>query len=199
MVKIPSVCPCSYTIIVVMRETATTEEIKIQVTASSINCYRPFTLPTVQSTHPVLPHPYPYHQGPSAVTPHSPIGVYTKTVWVCHCLTNRRSGPHVICRGKLLCYPLYWGEVGFTSVLTHDIEPGVRFLTGTWNFSLLHSIQISSGPQPASHPMGTGGRFPGGTAARGWNWPLTSIWCWGREWWSYTSTPHVFTVWCLIN
>jgi hypothetical protein len=27
----------------------------------------------------------------------------------------------------------------------------------------------------ASYPMGTRGSFPGGKAARSWNWPLTSI------------------------
>jgi hypothetical protein len=30
-----------------------------------------------------------------------------------------------------------------------------------WHFSLLHSVQTSSGAHPASYPMGTGGSFPG--------------------------------------
>jgi hypothetical protein len=30
---------------------------------------------------------------------------------------------------------------------------------------------------PASYPMGTGGSFPGGKAARAWSWPLISIQC----------------------
>jgi hypothetical protein len=33
--------------------------------------------------------------------------------------------------------------------------------------SLLHVIQTSSGAHPASYPMGTGGCFHGGKAARG--------------------------------
>jgi hypothetical protein len=32
------------------------------------------------------------------------------------------------------------------------------------------------------------------------NWPLTSIWYRGQEWWSYTSTlPYVSVDWCLIK
>jgi len=43
---------------------------------------------------------------------------------------------------------------------------GVQFLAGTGNFSLHHHVQTSSGAYPASDPMGTGGSFPGGKAAR---------------------------------
>jgi hypothetical protein len=32
--------------------------------------------------------------------------------------------------------------------------------------------------------------FHWGNEARARSWPLTSIQCRGREWWSYTSTPH---------
>jgi hypothetical protein len=41
----------------------------------------------------------------------------------------------------------------------------VRFPAGAGNFSLHHSVQNGSGAHPASYPMGTGGSFPGGTAA----------------------------------
>jgi hypothetical protein len=39
---------------------------------------------------------------------------------------------------------------------------GVRFATGARDFSVIHSIQTSSGAHPASYPMGTGGSFPEG-------------------------------------
>jgi hypothetical protein len=35
-------------------------------------------------------------------------------------------------------------------------------------------IQTSSGVHPASYPVGTGGSFPEGKAARAWSWPLTT-------------------------
>jgi hypothetical protein len=38
----------------------------------------------------------------------------------------------------------------------------VRFLVGTGNFSLHHSIQNGSGAHPASYPMGTRCSFHGG-------------------------------------
>jgi hypothetical protein len=38
--------------------------------------------------------------------------------------------------------------------------PGVQILAEVREFSLLHSIQTSSGAQPASYPMGEG-LFPG--------------------------------------
>jgi hypothetical protein len=43
---------------------------------------------------------------------------------------------------------------------------GVRLPAGAGNFSLHHRVQNGSGAHPASYPMGTGGSFPGGTAAR---------------------------------
>jgi hypothetical protein len=42
----------------------------------------------------------------------------------------------------------------------------IRFLEGAGNFSLHHRVQNGSGAHPASYPMGTGGSFPGGKAAR---------------------------------
>jgi hypothetical protein len=42
----------------------------------------------------------------------------------------------------------------------------VRFPAGAGNFSLHQRVQNGSGTHPASYPMGTGGSFPGGKAAR---------------------------------
>jgi hypothetical protein len=48
--------------------------------------------------------------------------------------------------------------------------------------------------------MGTGSSFPGGKAAWAWSWPFPTIYCWGQEMWSYTSTPpYFFMAYCLIN
>jgi hypothetical protein len=52
----------------------------------------------------------------------------------------------------------------------------------------LHIIQTGSVAHPASFPVDTGVSFPGGKAARGWSWPLTSNYCQGQEKWSYMST-----------
>jgi hypothetical protein len=41
---------------------------------------------------------------------------------------------------------------------------GVRSPTGAEDFSSSPCIQTSSGAQPASYPVGTGGPFPGGKA-----------------------------------
>jgi hypothetical protein len=43
---------------------------------------------------------------------------------------------------------------------------GVLFPAASRNVSLLHSVQTSSGAHPASYPMGMGGSFPKGEAAR---------------------------------
>jgi hypothetical protein len=51
----------------------------------------------------------------------------------------------------------------------------VRFPVGAGNFSLHCRVQNSSRAHPASYPVGTTGSFPGGKAARVWNWPLSSI------------------------
>jgi len=45
---------------------------------------------------------------------------------------------------------------------------GVKFPVGAGkelDFSLRHSFQTVSGAHPASYPVGSGGSFPGGTAA----------------------------------
>jgi hypothetical protein len=57
----------------------------------------------------------------------------------------------------------------------------VRFPTGAWNFSLHHRVQNGSGAHPASYPMSTRSSFPGDKAAGAWSWPLTSIYCRGKE------------------
>jgi hypothetical protein len=59
-------------------------------------------------------------------------------------------------------------------------------------FSLLRSVQTDSGAHSASYLMGTEGSFPRG--------PLTSIYCRGQKWRSYTTNPpYAFIAWCLIN
>jgi hypothetical protein len=62
--------------------------------------------------------------------------------------------------------------VSFASVSSVSVEtqlrarrPGFDSLQGAGNFSLRLSVQISSGPHPASYPMGTVGSFPGVNAA----------------------------------
>jgi hypothetical protein len=42
----------------------------------------------------------------------------------------------------------------------------VRFPEGARNFSLHHRVQNGSGAHAVSYPMGTGGSFPGGKAAK---------------------------------
>jgi hypothetical protein len=60
--------------------------------------------------------------------------------------------------------------------------------------------QTGSGPYLASNQVGTGGSFPGGKVEREWSWLFTSIWCRGKEWWSYTSrSAYVLMPWCLTN
>jgi hypothetical protein len=54
-------------------------------------------------------------------------------------------------------------------------QSGVRVPVGARNFSVHHRVQNGSGTHPASYTIWTRGSFPGGKAARAWNWPLTSI------------------------
>jgi hypothetical protein len=58
---------------------------------------------------------------------------------------------------------------------------GDRVPAGAVNFSLHHRVQTESGAHPASYLMGTRGSFPGGKAAGGWSWPLTSTYFRGHE------------------
>jgi hypothetical protein len=51
------------------------------------------------------------------------------------------------------------------------------------DFSLLFSVEIGCRAHPASYPVCTVGYFPGSTAAWPWSWPLTSIYCRGKELW----------------
>jgi hypothetical protein len=53
--------------------------------------------------------------------------------------------------------------------------------------SLFHSVQTGCEAYTVSCQTGTGGSFPGCNAAGAWNWPLTSVYCRGQEFWSYTS------------
>jgi hypothetical protein len=48
--------------------------------------------------------------------------------------------------------------------LTTDWTTEVRFPSGAEDFSSDLCVQTSSEAHPASHPMGTGGPFPGGKA-----------------------------------
>jgi hypothetical protein len=47
--------------------------------------------------------------------------------------------------------------------------------------------------------MDIGSSFPGGKMTGAWSWSLTSIWCWGKEWWSYTSTTAVSIHGVILN
>jgi hypothetical protein len=60
---------------------------------------------------------------------------------------------------EVLCHALY---EPFEIQL---ISSKVRFPAGAGNFSLHHRDQNGSETHPASYPNGTGGSFPGGTAA----------------------------------
>jgi hypothetical protein len=57
-----------------------------------------------------------------------------------------------------------------TSYGLDDPDSGVWFLVGAGNFSLLYRVQTGSEAQPASYPIGTGGK-----TAVAWSWPLTSF------------------------
>jgi hypothetical protein len=48
-----------------------------------------------------------------------------------------------------------------------DWTIGVRYPTGTEDFSSSPCVQTGSGAHPASYPMGTGGPLPGGNARPG--------------------------------
>jgi hypothetical protein len=52
-----------------------------------------------------------------------------------------------------------------TGYVLDDQGVGVRVPLGK-EFSLLHVVQTGSGVHPTSYPMGTGGSFSGGKAAR---------------------------------
>jgi hypothetical protein len=54
--------------------------------------------------------------------------------------------------------------------------------------------------QPPIQWMGSRDYSLRDTVARVSSWPLTSIYCQGQEWQSYTSIPpYIFMTWCLIN
>jgi hypothetical protein len=53
-----------------------------------------------------------------------------------------------------------------TGLELDDRMIAVRFSTGAGNFSLGHHVHTCSGAHPASYPLGTGGCYPWGKAAR---------------------------------
>jgi hypothetical protein len=78
--------------------------------------------------------------------------------------------------------------------------PGFNTWWGERDFALLCSIKTSSGAHAASYSVGTRGSFPRSKEAMAWGRPLTSIYCWGQEWWHYTFTPsYFFMAWCWIK
>jgi hypothetical protein len=70
-----------------------------------------------------------------------------------------------------------WRATGWTA--------GFRFPARA-DFSPFLSIQTGSGAHLASCLKGTRGKSAGA-----WSWPLTSIYCWDQEWWSYTFTSPI--------
>jgi hypothetical protein len=48
-------------------------------------------------------------------------------------------------------------------------------------FTISSRLALARTHPPISHPMGTGGSFPGGKAAGAWSWPLNCIQCGGYE------------------
>jgi hypothetical protein len=58
-------------------------------------------------------------------------------------------------------YGFYFYNFRFKSWMT-----GIRFPSEAKEFSLGLCIQTGSGARPALYPMGTGGPYPGGKAAR---------------------------------
>jgi hypothetical protein len=68
-----------------------------------------------------------------------------------------------------------------------DWAVGVRVTVGSRINTSPHRSDPISGTNPASHPMGTGGSFPGGKAAWAWSWTLTSNKCRGQE----KVNPHI--------
>jgi hypothetical protein len=76
----------------------------------------------------------------------------------------------------------------------------VRVPAGAGNFSLHHRVQIGSGAQPVSYPMGTGAlslglKRPGREADHS---PTSSAEI--KNAWSYTALPqHAFVTWCSVK
>jgi hypothetical protein len=61
-------------------------------------------------------------------------------------------------------YYCFHNNLGWTGYMLEGRVIGVRVPAGA-RLSPLHVVQAGSGPHPASFPMGTGGFFPGGSAA----------------------------------
>jgi hypothetical protein len=120
----------------------------------------------------------------------------------CHVLLHGMVLYFIICLLLLFYYYYYYH---------HHQESGssVGIPTGYWLdgrssnpgrckiFLFSTASTLALGP---TYTISTGGSFPAGKATGSWSWPLTSIYCRGQEWWSYTSTPtQVFMAGCLIN
>jgi hypothetical protein len=79
-------------------------------------------------------------------------------------------------------------------------KTGVNFSAGARDLSLLNSVQTDYGTNPGSCLMGIVCCFPWGIQAGAWSSLLTSTWCRGEQWRSYTCIfPQVFFAWCLFN
>jgi hypothetical protein len=101
----------------------------------------------------------------------------------------------------LISYSIYRNSV---PKLQNNVKTSSVGITTSYVLDLLGSILGRSksgfGANPVSYQMGTKGDFPEDKAARVWSRALTSICCWGQEWWSYTSTPpSIFMAWCSRN
>jgi hypothetical protein len=88
-------------------------------------------------------------------------------------LWPKYSSQHCVLRGAGI---VQWYSAGLRAGWS-----GVRVSLGAGNFSLHHLVQTGSGAYPTSYPVGTRGSFPGGKAAGVWIWPLTSIYCRGKD------------------
>jgi hypothetical protein len=106
----------------------------------------------------------------------------------CVCLVKGRNLlvlqiKHIL--SKCFCKDVNWDVAGITL--------GTDWTTKGSSFSIFHVVQIESGANPASYPLGTDGSLLGGKAAGAWSWPLTPRSAQVKKTWIYTSTPpHVF-------
>jgi hypothetical protein len=74
---------------------------------------------------------------------------------------------------------------------------GVRFPTGTRDFSRLHRVQTGYSFNQASYPMAIGGSFPGVKTAGSWSWPMSSAEINKDR--AASPLPHTSSCLCLIN
>jgi hypothetical protein len=75
-------------------------------------------------------------------------------------------------------------------------EPWLDFQQGQKISLYSRASTLALAPTQPTYPVGTGGSFPRGKAAKTWSQPLTSIQWQAQEWWSYNSTPtYLFMAW----